>query len=166
MITYLLSTKTTKNFTVELRVINSCEGSPLFNELYTASAQQEGITIEVPNHLKQVGDYDHYIGPISVVELEQSYIRQNEENPKEAAYNSLQRELAHYIEANDCYFKAIVKKGHVVLAEVYGPGFDYSYDYCGDIEEYAKQIAKEYSLAIIKEAIGEARQTLKFLCYV
>ena len=163
MIKELIREYKTRNFTVKIEAVNFCEGSHWFNELYEASDYHiAGTTIQVPAHLQSRHAPSYYIGQYTPSELASDFAKQGRENPSAEAYKSLQDELAHYIEANDCALLCSVSANGVSLSSVGSCVFDYSYDYCGDFEDYAKTMLKEYP-DFIAEAIEEARNTINNL---
>jgi len=163
MIKELIREYNTRNFTVKIEAVNFCEGSHWLNELYEASDYHiAGTTIQVPAHLQSGHAPEHYIGQCKPSELASDFAKQGRENPSAEAYKSLQDELAHYIEANDCALLCSVSANCIELSSQYSCGFDYSYDYCGDFEDYAKTMLKEYP-DFIAEAIEEARSTINNL---
>lgn len=158
--------KEVKGLTLVVSVVETHSGSMWLGDLYTATDQhQAGVTIQVPSHLQGRNCPKYYIGQYTPAELAKEYAKQGRENPSAAAYESLQNELAHYIEADDCYLLAEVFKGGIELADVIGTSFDWSYDYCGDIETYATgYMLPEYGMELEKETLEEAREVLAMLC--
>lgn len=83
---------------------------------------------------------------VSLAELTADYAKAGRANPSREAYESLQRQLARDISANDYYFTVDATAGsHTLLdGEVLCCGFDYSYDDEGSLLDTAEEIWKEY----------------------
>ena len=149
----------TKSYTVLIEVVNFCEGSYLFNELYTESEHIAGTTIKAPEYLT-TGKSRHYIGQYTPAELSKDYAKQGRHNPSYEAYKNLQDELAHYIQASDCAIKCSVFKAGIELSSSYGTGFDHSPKCSESLEEKGLLILNEYGREFINEAIIEAKEKL------
>jgi hypothetical protein len=155
-------TYTTKNFTVQIDIVDFCQGSNWLQDLYTATdTHQAGITIQVPSYLQGRNCPKFYIGQTTPDELARDYAKQGRTNPSKEAYACLQKELAHYIQASDCALRCTVTHNGtgIELAETYSICFDYSCECDDSIEGHAKQIIKDYGIDFIKEAIQHARDT-------
>ena len=162
MITELIKEHTIGKITVKIEVVDFCEGSSWFDDLYTGTDEHEaGTTIQNPEHHRN--GYKYYIGQYKPSELARDFAIQGRANPSKEAYESLQKELEHYINASDCSLKATISKAGIELAECYGISFDHSYVYGKDLEESAREMLKEYGLEFVHEAVIEARDTLKAL---
>lgn len=140
-----------------IEVIDFCEGSSWFNDLYEPSEHIAGTTItsESAN--------GHYIGQYKPSELAKDYANQGRLNPSKEAYESLSKELEHYIQASDCALKVTVYKQGIELASNYGISFDFSFVYHNSYEEEGLRMLSEYGDYFINEAINEARDNLRKL---
>jgi len=162
-----LRTFQTENYTLTLDIVDFCMGSNWLAELYTATdTHQAGTTIKTPDYVNSSRHAPKfYIGPATPAQLARDYAKQGRENPSREAYDSLQRELAHYMTASDCAIRCTVTHTEtgIELAESFSCGFDHS-DYLEcDIEENARRMLAEYGRDFIREAIKEARDTIRKL---
>lgn len=160
----LLKQKTIGSITIKIEVIDFCEGSFWFRDLYTASEHIAGETIQVPLHLQKKNYPKFYIGQTSPKELTRLFAKEGKINPSKEAYLSLQRDLEHYIQASDCSIKYTVYKNNIELVWSYGANFDFSYVYYSNYEEAGKIFLKEEGSEKIKELILEAKEVLNSLC--
>lgn len=100
----------------------------------------------------------------TLAELTADYAKAGRANPSREAYESLQRQLARDITANDYYFTVDATAGsHTLLdGEVVCCGFDYSYDDEGSLLDVAEEIWKEHDGEedAIEAAISAARDLL------
>lgn len=164
MITETILHKTIGNTSVTIEVVDFCEGCYWLHELYTATDEhQGGVTVQVPSHLQCRNSYNYYIGQTTPAELAKEYAKQGRDNPSLEAYQSLQSELAHYIQASDCALKCTVMKHNVIIAENYGTTFDYSVELPQSFDEYGELMFKEYGTELVKETFNEARSKLQLL---
>jgi hypothetical protein len=165
MITEHIRTYKRGAWEVKIDLVDFCEGSPWLRELYTVSDKHiAGTTIQVPDHLQGRNCPKYYIGQYKPSELAKDYAEQGRENPSREAYASLQKELAHYIQASDCVLQATVSRAGIDLGEAYSVGFDISPEYYAAPEEHAKRIRGDYGHEFVSEAIKQARETLATLC--
>ena len=147
---------------VKIEIVDLCEGCPWFTELYASSEHIGGTTIQVPSYLQHRHSPKHYVGQYTPRQLAKDYAKQGRKNPSKEAYESLQKELEHYILASDCTLKATVYKifrtgkHRRFVQRIPGVSYD-SY------EQAAKLFIKNYGLDFVKEAIKEAREMLKQL---
>ncbi len=156
----------TKNFAVLIEVVNFCDGSHWLADLYEKSDHIAGTTIKCPDYLAR-GEAQHYIGQVTPRELAKDYAKQGRKNPSAEAYESLQDELAHYIQTNDCTIEITIKKAGVEIASALTCCFDYCGN-CGgcehDLVDYAKKYAADFNLRdAMREAVTDARATLERL---
>ena len=155
-------TFTTKRYTVTLDIVDFCEGSSWLADLYTATDTHEaGTTIQVPSYLQERHCSNFYIGQYTPAQLASDYATQGRTNPSREAYESLQKELAHYIQASDYAVRCTIthNETNITLAETYSTCFDYSCECDESIEDHARMIFKEYGRDFISEAIQHARET-------
>lgn len=162
---YNYKERTKGAYTIKIEIVDFCQGSPWFSELYTpADCHQAGETIQVPSHLQHRNGHKFYTGQYTPSQLASDYAKQGRENPSREAYESLQKEMGYYITATDCALRCRVLKAGIELAKKYSVGFDYSYEYTeASIEDMAKNQLSEHGRDFIKEAISEARDTLQAL---
>lgn len=152
----------TKRYTVALDIVDFCEGSTWLGDLYTATDTHEaGTTIQVPSYLHERHCPKYYIGQYTPAQLARDYAKQGRTNPSREAYASLQKELAHYIQASDCAIRCTIthNETNIILAETYSTCFDYSCELDDGIEDHARMIFKEHGRDFINEAIRHARET-------
>lgn len=160
----LLKTYTFSKWSVVVEVVDFQEGSNWFNELYTAASEHlAGTTIRVPPHLRDRHSPEYYVGQTKPSELTKDYAKQGRDNPEQAAKESLEKELGHYIEASDCSLKVSVFKNDIELSSEVGSGFDWSYGYCGDLEEYATKFYSDFIGDAMEEALLNARDNYQAL---
>jgi len=105
-----------------------------------------------------------FIGQYKPSELAKDYHKQGRENPSYEAYQSLYKELLHYVNANDCTLECKIYKKGILLAENYSCCYDYS-EYCDlDFEDHALMLFKDYGLELVNETMNEAKTMLAELC--
>ena len=122
-----------QDLNIKIQVVDFCEGSSWFNDLYTPSKHND------------------------------LYTKQGQE-----AYESLSKELEHYINANDSVrmsallgvLKVTVSKAGVELVKNYGTSFDFSFIYH---DSYGLRMLAEYGDDFVIEAIKEAKNTIQLL---
>jgi hypothetical protein len=160
--TIITNVKTINHGRIKITIdyINHCEGSDIFHDLYTESEHIAGTTIATPNHLRN-GPVRHYIGQCKPSELAREYAEQGRENPSEEAYSSLQKELAHCIQANNCHLEYTIYKNNIGLACVNGLCFETSPEY-DELEDCNEIFKMEWS-DIRHELFKQAKQVLKSL---
>ncbi len=167
MITEEIKTVEKDGFTIKIEVIDFCEGSIWFNELYTASEHKAGGTIQVPRHLQDRNSHKHYIGQTTPAELTKCYASQGRENPSAEAYKSLQDELGWYITAADCAIRYTISKAGIELDSTYGTGFDHSFEYSNqDWQTHAEEVLVDEIDEKIAELIKTANEILTKLAEV
>jgi hypothetical protein len=154
----------TARYTLTLDIVDFCEGSPWLADLYEPTdTHQAGTTIKTPDYVNPSRHAPkYYIGQTTPAELAREYAKQGRANPSREAYDSLQRELAHYITATDCAIRCTITHTEtgIGLGESYSCSFDHS-DYLDcDIEENARRVLRDYGRDFIREAVAEARATL------
>lgn len=155
-----LRTYTTKKYTVALDIVDFCEGSPWLSDLYTPSdTHQAGTTIQVPSHLQKCNCPKYYIGQYTPAQLARDYAKQGRVNPSREAYESLQKELAHYIQASDCAIRCTITHNDtgITLSKTYSTCFDYSHELDESIEQHARFVIDDHGRDFIHEAIEHAR---------
>jgi hypothetical protein len=108
----------------------------------------------------------NYYEPLqtSLAELTKSYAKQGRENPSREAYESLQKELSHYL---NCYGVELVVRAYkcnVLLAEVSSCLFEFSYEYYDSLSELQAYIEKEEGDWLKEKVMEEAQNKLKQLC--
>ena len=168
MITEHIRTYKRGDWEVKIEFVDWCEGSPWFNDLYTESPHIGGTTIQVPSYLKGNGGYNDrvfYIGQYKPSELARDYAKQGRANSSAEAYASLQKELAHYIQASDCTIQCTIRRCGIKLGEAHSCTFDVSPEYDElDHEGWYKQIVGDYGFDFVHEAVKQARDKLDELC--
>lgn len=164
MITETIKKHTLGSVTITVDVVNFCQGSDCFNELYTATDEhQAGTTVQIPSDLQDRCGPKFVIGQYKPSELAKSYAKQGRENPSRDAYASLQKELRHYIEAQDCSLRCTIEKAGIELAETYGISFEHSHVYGEDLGELGAHVLKDYGMGLVREAVAEAKAVLERL---
>ena len=156
--------ETINGITYTLRLTPLNEGSQWLQELYTPSEHIAGETIAVPHDLRSRGCPEHYRGQYTPAELAKDFAKQGSENPSKEAYQSLQDELRHYIEADTACFEVFATKAGVELAHTYGVFFDYSHNEGYTIEEQAPFLIRNYWDEYRDECRKEAEEALAALC--
>ena len=150
----LLSEKTFGDYVMTIGVIDYCCGSHWFQELYESSEHIAGTTVTSESAS------GHYIGQTTPAELSKFFAKEGRENPSKEAYDSLSKELEHYIKASDCSLFCRIEKSGVELAKTTGITSEYSDIYHDNYEDFGEDLLKEYGNDFINEAMIEARNTL------
>lgn len=160
-----LRTFKTENVILTIEVVETHDGSQWLADLYTGTDTHEaGTTIQVPDHLQSRHGFKYYIGQYRPADLARDFAAQGRENPSATAYESLQKELGHYITADDCYLQATVSVAGHELASIPGISFDYSYEYAdATLEDTAAEMLRMYGRDFIREAIAGAREELALI---
>tara|TARA_R110000765_G_scaffold401912_1_gene497546 strand:- start:6 stop:506 length:501 start_codon:yes stop_codon:yes gene_type:complete len=123
-------------------------------EIFTpADYHEAGITIQYLNAGRDCPK--HYTScNYTPAQLAKEYAAQGRANPSKEAYDSLQKELSHYLDGI-CYSAIVeIKRAGIVLATDC-IGSDYSDNYGESLEDNAIQCAKEHFC--IKDLISQAR---------
>jgi len=135
------------------------EGYYFFMEQFKRVDRHEGgVTIKSSD-----GDYYEPL-QTSLSELTKDYARQGRENPSREAYESLQKELNHYL---TCYGVQLVVRAYkcnVLLAEETSALYDFSYEYYDDLSDIQAIIKADYGDWLKEQVMKEARNKLKQLC--
>lgn len=160
--TETLEDRSKNGWQIVIDVVDFCEGLHWFADLYTESEHIGGETIAAPAQLCR-GAVQHYRGQYTPAELASDYAKQGRENPSREAYATLQKELAHYIQASDCALKCTVSRNGIVLASGYGVMFDWSHELEQGLEDTARAMLRDYGRDFIREAIAEAREVVRGL---
>jgi hypothetical protein len=156
-------TYNTAKYRVTLTIVHLGK-SYFLSDLYTPSSNHiGGTTIKVPSYLQDRHCPKYYIGQTTPAELAKSYHQQGRANPSREAYVSLQKELEHYILAQDYAVKCTVTKHGIILASSWSVCFDYSDALTDSLEDHAQEILKTYGRDFVHEAIVSARATLQEL---
>ena len=164
MLTEEIKTIEKDGFTIKIEVVDFCEGSMWFDDLYTASEHKAGETIQVPRHLQNRDCPIYYIGETSPAELAKSYAEQGKENASAEAYKSLQDELGWYITATDCAIEYTISRAGIKLDSILGCCFDFSYEYAiEEIQEYAKRFLVEEEEEKVAEMLMSASDIINKL---
>jgi hypothetical protein len=159
-----LKKKTKDGIVYTMKARELFEGSEWLNDLYTAAPDHiAGETIQVPSWLQTRGAPRYYTGQTSPAELSAHYAMQGRENPSREAYESLQNELAHYIEADTAALEVKAVKSGIILGTVHGVCFDYSPGTGYTIEDQAGHLAADYWQELFEEAQNEALEALEAL---
>ena len=155
-----LWSRTINGFTVTAEVIDFCQGSLWLMDMFEpADAHEGGVTIRVPSWLDDGRGYRYWTPTqYSLAELSSDYAKQGRENPSREAYKSLQRDLAHYIQASDCAICVTVEKAGIELAEAYSCGFDLSPENPWDDSYW-----EAYGPETVQEALSMARDSIEAL---
>jgi len=93
----------------------------------------------------------------TLAELTRDYAKQGRTNPSKEAYESLQRELLHYLEGYTLFLQGQIWLNDILLSEDCITT-DYSYHYFDSEEDCANECASEYFCikSLIKEAKARA----------
>ena len=155
-----LFTETLFGFDIIAEVIDFQYGCDLLSDMFDRCDRHEGgVTVQSPHPLYDGGTKFWIPLQTSVSELASHYSKQGMDNPSGAAYESLQTQLAHYIQASDCAIQITIKKAGITLAETTSCTFDLSPEWPWDISYW-----KDYGAEVTREALYEAWNTLEVLC--
>ena len=148
-----LKRKEMGNWEVIVTAVCPNEGSHWFQDLYTESEHIAGTTI-------QDSEGRYWIGQCTPAELAKDYAKQGRENPSREAYESLQKELQHYQEAQDFWVECEIRYGGRTIGEGRTCSSDFSYVYWDCFEDAAQDVWCEYGAEAMDEAKKEAREFL------
>ena len=159
-----IGSKTIGKWSISLDIIDFCAGCSWLDELYTLTDEhQAGTTVAIPYHrlpYSRHGGYKYAIPQMLPSELASEFAKQGHDNPSRSAYELLQKELSHYMQASDCVIRCEISCAGTILARTYSTSFDYSCELEDSAEDLARSILKEYGRDFIHEAMSDARDQL------
>jgi len=135
------------------------EGYYFFTDQFKRVDKHEGgVTVKSSDG----GDYEPL--QTSLAELAKSYAEQGRDNPSKEAYDSLQKDLSHYLTCTGVELVVRAYKCNILLAEETSSLYDYSDEYYGSLSEIQAVIEAEEGGWLKEKVLQEAQNKLKQLC--